>query len=359
MKNQVYSTLAGLILISSVAQAEWLCTESSSTKIGSTITACGVGKSANLEEARNKARENAIHEFNQLCQISADCSQYDYNVVPKRTDCQVKGGEVVCFRAIDFEITQNLKKDTSINKEELQKNIEDTRAKIDQLQEKMSKTRELQMAQYEADFKARQLKQLEARDIKLASISKEDEMSPSSYSFYSNRNDNSLKMGVSYWDAKLTADSEIDMALSISYELKPTTWFGLQFEYAHGGDVSGDDEIPQRGTPGSKATLKKGMSFNTLSAAGLIYTGISKTYIKGEIGLVQATRTMNQITYSPVGTPSSEATTQSVTKAFSGVSLGYDSRDNNKGWGTYVEIGARAAGSNVGITSTVGFSVGF
>lgn len=359
MKTIKCGTLVGLILVSVVTQAEWLCTEASSTKTGSTITSCGVGKSQNIEEARNLAREQAINEFNQLCKISADCSQFDYNVVPKRTDCQIKGSDIICYRAIDFEITQNLKKDASINKDDLQKDLSKTRDQIDELQSKIFQARQLQAAQYEVELRQRQLKRLEARDIKLASISKEDEMSPSSYSFYSNHNDDAIKFGVSYWDGKLTSSSEVDMALSISYEHKAFSWLGLQLEFSHGGDMGATNSDHTSGTANTTQSFQGSQTYNTLSASGLIYTGISRTYIRGEVGTVLATRTIDTVKYSAMGTGVSEKNNTTISKSFQGVSLGYDSRDNNKGWGTYVEIGARSTGSSVGLTTSVGLSVGF
>lgn len=354
-------TLVGMFLVSSVAQAEWLCTETSSIKIGNTITACGVGKSQSEDEARNLAREAAVNEFNQICKISADCNPYDYNVVPKRTDCQVNeySEQFICYRAIDFEITEHLKKDASINQDDLQKNLEQTRKQIDQLQSKIYEARMYQQAQREVEIKQRQLQALEARETKLEGISQEDQTSPSSYNFYTDKETSGLKFGVSYWDAKLTSSSEVDLALSIAYEQKVTSWLGLQLEFSHGGDMGAQNQDHSTGPANTTQIFDGGMTFNTLAASGIVHTGVMNTYVKGEVGVVQATRTIQNVTYSPIGTGAAQNSNVSISKSLEGVSLGYDSRDNTKGWGTYIEVGARSAGSNVGLTSSVGISYNF
>lgn len=349
-----------MILVSTVAQAEWLCTETSSIKTGNTITACGVAKSANLDKARELARENAVKEFNQLCRISSDCNQFDYNVVPKRTECKIQGSEILCYRAIDFEITEHLKSDTSIDKDQIQKDLDQTKTQIQDLQQKIYVARQLQAAKMEVEIKNRQLKNLEGRDIKLREISNENEYSPDSYNFFSSKSTSALKFGVSYWDAKLTSDSEADLGLTLSYEVKATNWLGLQLDLTHGGDMgASNNEASNKGTPGTTETFKGGMTFNSLSASALVYTGIFNTYLKGEFGVVQGVRQINTVTYSPVGTGASQKSEVTVSKTFSGVSLGYDTRENNKGWGTYMEVGARAVGSNIGATTSIGLAFGF
>lgn len=349
-----------IILVSTVAQAEWLCTETSSIKTGSTITSCGVGKSTNLDQARELARENAVKEFNQLCRISSDCNQFDYNVVPKRTDCKIHGSDILCYRAIDFEITDHLKSDTSIDKDQIQKDLDQTKTQIEDLQHKIYVARQLQAAKMEVEAKNRQLKNLEARDIKLREISNESEYSQDSYNFFSSKSSSALKFGVSYWDAKLTSDSEVDVGLTLSYEVKATNWLGVQLDFTHGGDMGSSGEAPKMGTPGSTETFKGGMSFNAISVSTVIYTGIFNTYLKGEFGAIQGTRELNTVTYSALGTAGANQKSEvTVSKTFSGVSLGYDTRENNKGWGTYMEVGARAIRSNIGATTSVGLAFGF
>lgn len=329
-----------VILTTTEAKADWLCTEASSTKSGNVITACGVGKSQNLEEARVKARDAAVNEFNNVCKISADCGKYEYNVVPKRTECSVKGSDIVCLRAIDFEITETLKKDQSIDDSDLQKDLDSTNDQVRELQAKLIRTRQLQLAK-------RRLQSMENGDEYLGH-----------YEF--EHNENALKFGISYWDAKLTTQNETDMALTMSYEIKMNRWLGVQFEYAHGGDMSStNDNVSLTGAANTQKTFVGGQTFNSISASVIAYTGVSKTYIRGEAGMIQAVRTLNTVSYSAIGTGTSVQSETSVMKAFSGISLGYDSRDNNKGWGGYVEIGAKSTGSQIGAATSIGLSYGF
>lgn len=359
MKLYQFSTILVLILISVTTKADWLCTESSSIKTGSTIISCGVAKASTLAESRKLALENAIQEFNNLCDISADCSRYDYNVVPQRTECSGNSGIITCYRAVNFEVTKELRKDAAINSDSLERNLKKTQDKADSLRLKLYQTYKLKEAQADVEEKNKQLSQLESTDAKLLSLSKEDRNSPNTFNFYSDKSKQNFKFGVSYSGAKLTSNSEFDMGLNIAYESKLTKNFGLEIEYAHGGDMKTVGNHTS-GTPNTTQTFDGNMNYNSLSVGALVYTGIKKSYVKLEGGAIQGNRTLNTVTYSPMGTgTTSQTDTLSIVKSFYGVSLGLDSRDNNKGWGTYVEVGARTIDSKVSAVGTLGLSFGF
>jgi hypothetical protein len=332
-----------MILIGNMASAEWLCTETSSVRSDNTITSCGVAKSVNLEDARNQAREAAVNEFNQLCKISVDCNNHNYVVVPQRTDCQVHGSEVVCYRALEFQILETMKSD--VPDEDIQKDLEQTRTQIDELQKKLSTARQLQYAKRQVEITNRQIQSATSGD--------------DGYYFQDPPAENVMKFGVSYWNGNLTSNSEADLALNIAYEARVTKWLGIQLEFSQGGDMSGTNGAPTTGTPGTHVVSNGSMSFNTLSLSTLVYTGISNTYVKPEVGVVEATRNINTTTFSSIGTGSTTTQQETVSKTFSGVSIGFDSRDNAKGWGAYAEIGARVIDSNIGVTSAIGLSYGF
>lgn len=78
-----------LLLLSNQAFAadQWFCTEESGRRIGKTMQACGVGDGTSESEARKKALENAIEEFQSLCKISSDCKGRSTSVEPKRLTC--------------------------------------------------------------------------------------------------------------------------------------------------------------------------------------------------------------------------------------------------------------------------------
>jgi hypothetical protein len=95
-----------LVFFSMVAQASdpWICTEMSSRRWAQTIEACGIGISAQENEARLKAFDSALAEFKKVCENSSDCKGRSYTLTPERTSCDESNGKYKCYRMIVFTI---------------------------------------------------------------------------------------------------------------------------------------------------------------------------------------------------------------------------------------------------------------
>lgn len=97
-----------IFLIATSAQAEWLCTQESSQRFGSDISACGIGEAKLESEARALALENAKAEFQRLCLASDDCRGHKVTLDPRRTDCKPTAAGVKCYRLVRFSIANEL-----------------------------------------------------------------------------------------------------------------------------------------------------------------------------------------------------------------------------------------------------------
>ncbi len=89
-----------------VAADEWYCTEDAAKRDGNVISTCGIGESMSDEGyARKRALNNAIEEFNTICDLSSDCAGRKINVEPKRTSCSKDSrGMIKCYRMIEVTV---------------------------------------------------------------------------------------------------------------------------------------------------------------------------------------------------------------------------------------------------------------
>lgn len=99
-----------LLFVSQFATAgeTWFCTEDSSKRNDNVFSICGVGDSLNDEgAARKKALDNAIAEFETICEMSSDCRRHKMTVEPKRTSCGIdKMGLTKCYRLIEITVVK-------------------------------------------------------------------------------------------------------------------------------------------------------------------------------------------------------------------------------------------------------------
>lgn len=65
----------------------WFCTDDQSFKEGNLYAVCGTGTYSTEGEARIKALDSAIREFDTLCKHSADCNGKKKTITPKRSSC--------------------------------------------------------------------------------------------------------------------------------------------------------------------------------------------------------------------------------------------------------------------------------
>ncbi|MBT4762405.1 MAG: HEAT repeat domain-containing protein [Bdellovibrionaceae bacterium] len=99
-----------LISLPSFASAEWFCAEGASERNATSIFSCGIGVHKQENLARKKALENAFQELEMICNYSADCKQFQLNIVPKRTDCKKSGENYKCYRGVLAQITDKKRK---------------------------------------------------------------------------------------------------------------------------------------------------------------------------------------------------------------------------------------------------------
>jgi hypothetical protein len=93
-----------ILSVSSIAHANWFCSEESSDKIGNVINACGVAEASTESKARSDAFESASQEYKHLCEASDDCRYHFVNVKPKRTSCEKTASGFKCYRMLAYEI---------------------------------------------------------------------------------------------------------------------------------------------------------------------------------------------------------------------------------------------------------------
>jgi hypothetical protein len=112
MSLTFYLSFFSIFFLSTVkAEQGWFCQHAASEKNGNSITSCGIGEAAKENEARKKALESALEEFDTLCERSIDCKSFETIVEPNRNDCQKIGKSFKCYRAITATITKTKRKE--------------------------------------------------------------------------------------------------------------------------------------------------------------------------------------------------------------------------------------------------------
>ncbi len=368
-----FGTLVFLLIASASANAQWLCREAASTRSGKTITSCGVGKSKNLEVARIKSRESAIEEFKSVCQLSSDCLNFDYSVVPKRTDCEFKSGDYICYRALEFEIGEFKRKSISLNIDDLEKELKSKDQEIQEIQIRIDKINQLKRSQKEteqkkadlADLEAK-LNQKEAEALKLQDLNSKETIESGGYRYLHQTYKNSLKVSFYYWDSMLTDQSQKDIMWIVAYEKRPYRWLGLQL---YGGFGSGhldnqkntDKDVPTMGASNSTQVYNGSLSYIDIGGAALMYSGWRGTYLKVDTGYLRGNKGSYLVSYNGAGVGSPVKNVDTFSKSYFGLTLGFDTRDDQKGWGAFFEFGARKVNDqdNLGFIGGIGFNYGY
>jgi hypothetical protein len=67
---------------------EWFCEQTASKRTASAIWSCGVGQASDEGSAQKKALENAIEQFDVICNGSTDCKGNPRTISPERTSCK-------------------------------------------------------------------------------------------------------------------------------------------------------------------------------------------------------------------------------------------------------------------------------
>lgn len=362
-----------LLLLSLAANAQWLCREASSARTGQTITACGVGQSQILEEARVKSRESAIEEFKRVCLLSLDCSEYDYTVIPKRTECELKNKNHICYRALDFEISDRKRKSVSVDLADLEIELKNKNQEIQQIQDRIEKINLIKQSEQEAMLKKQELEQLttslnqkEAEVLKLQDLNSKDTIESGGYKYLHQNYKNSFKFSLHYWASKLTSQSENDIMWIAAYERRPISYLGFQVYGGFGrGQLSNqknsDSDVPTQGTPNSTQNFNGTVAYADIGIAILVYSGWRGTYLRADLGQVNGNKESYDVAYNGSGVGSPQKSSAKFSSHYYGTYLGFDTRDDRKGWGIFFELGARKVDTQrqSGFISGMGLNYGF
>lgn len=115
MINKVITPIFLALLIASNLghgnETKWACSEVSVTKVNELYLACGIGSASSESDARELARTNALKEFDAICNRSSDCKNHKINVNPKRNQCDLVDGSMVCRRAFEITVLDELIED--------------------------------------------------------------------------------------------------------------------------------------------------------------------------------------------------------------------------------------------------------
>lgn len=85
---------------------DWFCKHEAGKREGDLIWACGIGESSDEGDARHKALKDAQREFQEICEMSHDCTGRKLNVDPQRTTCDPFNGHVKCYRLLVINLGQ-------------------------------------------------------------------------------------------------------------------------------------------------------------------------------------------------------------------------------------------------------------
>jgi hypothetical protein len=364
MKN-IIVLVVGIVSIHAHAD-DWICkTQSVIKQSQATIITCGIGEETSESVARDLAREDAVQEFRRFCQESSDCREFDYNVEPKRLDCERHGQLISCYQALQFNILDVKRKDIYLDLPNVEKQLAQKKHEIFVQELRIDRLKELK-AQSELTEKNRKIlgdleskvQKSQAEQIKLES----EAMPESGYIYTHQLFKNSIKISTSYWNASFFKKGELNSFLNLGYEYRPTKRLGLGITYGFGTDLTSAGTTQQNtGTPNTQSAQPGSTQIHDLSVYDTLYLS-GGLYLKGELGYAHAIQNVYSVSYGPLGTATQSSASQNETsKMYMGTSLGYDSRNHEKGMGFFVEVGARQSFSDgkLGAVGVAGFNFGF
>lgn len=368
------SRLIFIILLTMAVEVrgEWLCKDASSVSYGNSILACGVGSDVDLQKARDISRESAVKEFNRLCSLSK-CKEYESIVIPKRTDCHNKNGTYQCYRALEFQILSTLKKDIVVDVAHVNSLIKNKEAELRELETALVSLESLNRLDKKVAIAKEKKEQLESKLDQLSSESIELEqkinhevIENQAYKYTHLLYKHNLRVGINYHGYKFSNSDEVNLGVNLSYEWRPFYYIGLVLGYTWGGDFNGDllrsdGDVPPDGPSNSTQTFKGEMKFSETSVGLIMYPQFHGLYFKGQIGFLEAEREQYSVDYGPLGTRLSTSSTKITynEKSYS-ILIGLDRREDYKGFGWFVELGAGSlGGDSVVPVGQVGLNFGF
>lgn len=356
-----------IFLISTVLSVQtraddWICKEASSVRSGQLVLSCGVGSDKDLDHARKISRDNAIEEFEKICLKSSDCKDFDYKVIPKRSDCELKNSKYTCYRAIEFEILEVKKSDTVIDLKVVERQLAQRQQEVNDLQSKIQKINELkdlESRKQELRVAENELSVKEGDQVKLEQISNPEKAQNQLYKYTHELFSNSLKFSYKFQGVKMVDSGDSNSAVVLSYENRPSKNLGVEYFLSVGGSSRGiksieDIELTQ--SPNDNKVID-GRTNYTQSGVGLVwYLNWSGAYLKAQGGYLSAHKSYYDVLYNGAGFRS-VVTTQdaNISGIIFGSFIGFDNRHDKDSFGWSFETGLESFPK----TSSIGLAVSF
>lgn len=356
------------------APAEWLCDETSSKSQGDAILACGIGEGKTIQKARDRSRSAAFSEFEQLCQRSSACQPFEVEVEPRRTECRKAAAGFRCTRGVLFRITSKRKKDTYVNVEDVQKAINKERVRLKRLQETYETLLQLRISQEASKKQIASLKKVEAtldatesKQTRLEMKIAPEAVKKNEYKYAHLIFDHSIHIDVSFNGLTLEERVEGQVELAVGYQYRLLPWLAVGARYAYGGNLLQDairsqSDRPTTGTPNTSAESIGELGYHDFSGSVTYYPGFWMLFLKASIGASVGSFEIYTTTFGPLGTATQTSVLErDVSQEYVDISIGVDSRDDRKGGGFFLGIGARQrfAGGSPSISILSGFNFGF
>lgn len=79
---------------------KWECTQTGTTRHGSSWYTCGVAQADTEDRARLDALNHALDEFRAFCALQTGCQNADKDVQPQRTTCLTNQYGWKCYRSV-------------------------------------------------------------------------------------------------------------------------------------------------------------------------------------------------------------------------------------------------------------------
>ncbi|MBL7688065.1 MAG: hypothetical protein JNJ49_08510 [Bdellovibrionaceae bacterium] len=294
-------------------------------------------------------------------------------MVPKRTDCEIQDGKQICYRALEFEISDRRKKSVSVDVDELERQLRRNQVEAQQIQNRIEMVRQITRSEQIQSDKKKELaalesalNQKEADELKLMDMTSRETVASGSYRYLHQAYRNSVKISFHYWASRLNSDSENDIMWLASYERRPLDWLGLQVYGGFGrghleNQQNSDGDVPTLGARNTTQSFNGSVVYVDMGMAALVYSGWRGTYLKADLGQVNGQKDSYSVAYNGSGVGSPVKTTIGFSTTYAGAHFGFDTRDDKKGWGVFCEVGARKLNvvPTPGFMGSLGINYGF
>ena len=294
----------------------------------------------------------------------------EINITSKRIDCsKTSSDEFTCYRAVEFEITAQPKRDVVVDIDEVQKEIDEKKQELQRLHDQLTKEVELDHLRKEVNAaeESLQTESVDKREVEIEHLSGEvapEAISGREYSYTTLSRP--WTIGVSGSVETIPKFGEASMLFGLSASIERRFWdiIGVQIKATAVSDlyVTPSSNDTSTGPANGSQVVRGSTSGSEYSVALPIYVH-HRYYLKPEAGLVKLSRTDSAINYGPLGTKTgSQDLPASWSTPFYGLGLGYSGGEiDERGRKFFMEIDAKKYGGapQVGIGLATGLIFSF